>query len=136
MRDDARRFENWEGYRAGQVGLGVAVDYAMEWGLEAIRDRVHALAALLRERLAAVDGVTVHDRGRERCAIVTFSVAGRDAQDVARELSAERVNVSVARASSSRLDLGARGIDALVRASVHYYNSEDELERLVDLVAR
>jgi cysteine desulfurase/selenocysteine lyase len=136
LRDDARRFENWEGYRAGQVGLGVAVDYAQEWGLETIRDRVHALAALLRERLAALDGVTVHDRGRELCAIVTFSVAGRDAQDVARELSAERVNVSVARASAGRLDLGARGIDALVRASVHYYNSEDELERLVELVAR
>lgn len=136
LRDDARRFENWEVYRAGQVGLGVAVDYAQEWGLETIRDRVHALAALLRERLAALDGVTVHDRGRELCAIVTFSVAGRDAQDVARELSAERVNVSVARASAGRLDLGARGIDALVRASVHYYNSEDELERLVELVAR
>lgn len=136
LRDDARRFENWEGYRAGQVGLGVAVDYAMEWGLEAIRDRVHALAELLRERLATVDGVTVHDPGRERCAIVTFAVAGREAEDVARALSAERVNVSVTDASSSRLDLGARGIDTLVRASVHYYNSEDELDRLVDLVAR
>lgn len=136
LRDDARRFENWEGYRAGQVGLGVAVDYAMEWGLEAIRDRVHALAELLRERLATVDGVTVHDPGRERCAIVTFAVAGREAEDVARTLSAERVNVSVTDASSSRLDLGARGIDTLVRASVHYYNSEDELDRLVDLVAR
>ena len=134
VRGDARRFENWESYCAGRVGLGVAVDYALEWGLEAIRDRVCSLAALLRERLGAVEGVAVHDLGRERCAIVTFSVAGREPEAVARELSAERVNVSVSPASYSRLDFGPRGLQALVRASVHYYNTEDELEQLVELL--
>jgi len=134
VRSDARRFENWESYCAGKVGLGVAVDYALEWGLQAIRDRVFFLAALLRERLGAVEGVTVHDLGRERCAIVTFSVAGREPEAVARVLSAERINVSVSPASYSRLDLEARGLEALVRASVHYYNTEDELERLVELL--
>ncbi len=134
VRGDARRFENWESYCAGRVGLGVAVDYALEWGLEAIRDRVCSLAELLRERLGAVEGVAVHDLGLERCAIVTFSVAGHDPEAVARALSAERVNVSVSPASYSRLDLDARGLDALVRASVHYYNTEEELERMVELL--
>jgi cysteine desulfurase / selenocysteine lyase len=134
VRADARRFENWESYCAGKVGLGVAVDYALEWGLEAIRNRVCSLAALLRERLGAVEGVAVHDLGRERCAIVSFSVAGREPEAVARALSAERVNVSVSPGSASRLDLDARGLDALVRASVHYYNTEEELERMVELL--
>ncbi|MDP9293536.1 MAG: aminotransferase class V-fold PLP-dependent enzyme [Actinomycetota bacterium] len=134
VRGDARRFENWESYQAGRIGLGVAVDYALEWGLEAIRDRVCSLAELLRERLGAVEGVAVHDLGLERCAIVTFSVAGHDPEAVARALSAERVNVSVSPASYSRLDLDARGLDALVRASVHYYNTEEELERMVELL--
>src|SRR6266536_2715268 len=54
IRDDARRFENWESFVAGKLGLGAAVDYALQLGLEPIRDRVQALAAQLRGCLAEV----------------------------------------------------------------------------------
>jgi cysteine desulfurase / selenocysteine lyase len=135
IRDDARRFENWETYYAGKIGLGVAADYALELGLDAIRGRIDELATSLRRRLAALDGVTVHDRGETLAALVTFTVDGRSATEVERALAAERINVSVSAASSARLDLGGRGLDEIVRASVHYYNSGDELDRLVAAVA-
>ena len=77
----------------------------------------------------------VHDRGVEKCGIVTFTVAGVPAQEVASRLGAARVNVSVTPVSYSRLDLGSRGLDAVVRASVHYYNTEAEVGRLVELVS-
>jgi cysteine desulfurase / selenocysteine lyase len=134
IRDDARRFENWESFCAGKIGLGVAADYALALGLDAIRGRIDELASALRSRLAQIGGVTVHDHGETLAALVTFTLEGRRATDVKRELAAQAINVSVSPADSSQLDLGARGLDEVVRASVHYYNSEDELDRLVAAV--
>jgi cysteine desulfurase/selenocysteine lyase len=131
IRPDARRFESWETNFAGKIGLGVAADYALSWGLDAIAARVTALAEDLRERLRALDGVRVHDRGLRRCGIVTFTVDGVPAEDVRRRLAESGVNTSVSHASSARLDLPRRGLLELVRASVHYYNTDDELDRLV-----
>ena len=128
---DARRFENWEGYVAGKIGLGVAVDYALSWGLDAIAERVQMLAESLRQRLRQQPGVTVHDLGRQRGAIVTFTVAGVGCDVVRRALGAARVNVSVTAATSAQLDLPRRGLTEVVRASVHYYNTEAELDRMV-----
>ncbi|WP_029007734.1 aminotransferase class V-fold PLP-dependent enzyme [Azospirillum halopraeferens] len=134
LRPDARRFELWECNVAARIGLGVAVDYALSVGLDAIRDRVRGLAGLLRDRLATLPGVTVRDRGRERCAIVTFTVEGRAAASVKAALRAQGINVSVSVASSTRFDMDARGLSEVVRASPHYYNTEEELDRLVAAV--
>ncbi|MFZ0875205.1 MAG: aminotransferase class V-fold PLP-dependent enzyme, partial [Pseudonocardiaceae bacterium] len=136
IRPDARRFESWETNYAAKIGLGVAIDYALSWGLDAIETRVTALAESLRERLAALDGVHVHDQGQRRCAIVTFTVDGVPAQAVQRRLATSSVNTSVSLASSARLDLPRRGLSELVRASVHYYNTDEELDRLVDALPR
>ncbi|MEU8171295.1 aminotransferase class V-fold PLP-dependent enzyme [Microbispora hainanensis] len=132
VRGDARRFENWEGYVAGKIGLGVAAEYALSLGLAAIEERVTSLAEALRARLAAIPGVTVHDRGARRCGIVTLTVDGHHSEDVAARLSAAKVNVSVSAASSARWDFEARALPSLVRSSVHYYNTEDELDRLCE----
>jgi cysteine desulfurase / selenocysteine lyase len=136
IRPDARRFESWETNYASKIGLGVAVNYALFWGLDAIEARVTALAEGLRERLRAVDGVHVHDQGQRRCGIVTFTVEGVPAQEVRRRLAESAVNTSVSHASSARLDLPRRGLHELVRASVHYYNTDDELDRLIHALPR
>ena len=132
VRHDARRFENWETYYAGKIGLGVAAGAAVELGLDAIEQRVNSLAESLRRRLRALPGVLVHDRGRRLCGIVTFTVDGHDPQQIADQLRARRINVSVSIADYARWDLEARGLDAVVRASVHYYNTHDELDRLCE----
>jgi selenocysteine lyase/cysteine desulfurase len=135
MRDDARRFENWETYVAGKVALGVAADYALELGVENIWNRDRALAARLRDALGGVPGVTVRDQGATQGAIVTFTADGRSPRDLQASLAAEQINVSIASAPSARLDLEERGIDEMIRASVHYFNTDDELDRLVEIVA-
>jgi len=135
VRDDARKFENWETNYAGKLGLGAAVDYALDMGIDTTSSRLRDLAETLRQGLASINGVTVHDKGVERCGIVTFAVAGVASEAVSQHLSSQRMNTSTSPASHARLDLPHRGLPTLVRASVHYYNSVDEIERFVAAVA-
>ena len=136
IRGDARRFENWETNYAGKIGLGVAVDYALQWGLEDIRVRVSRLSLALRARLEGIWNVKTHDLGMERCGIVTFTVEGHPPRDIRRRLAEQKMNVSVSPAEYTRLDMEERGLESVVRASVHYYNSEDEVERFCQAVER
>jgi len=131
LRADARRFENWENNYAARLGLGRAIDYALDVGIDAIEREVTRLAALLRERLAAVPGVSVHDIGRRRCGIVTFSVAGVEAAQIETRLRAARILVSVSSPASTLIDAERRKLPSLVRSGVHYFNLESELDALV-----
>lgn len=131
---DARRFENWEANYAGKIGLGAAMDYALEWGLEAIRDRVYGLADSLRTQLRRIPGVVVRDLGKKPCAIVTFSYDPNDANELKMGLRKQGFNISVTTADSTLLDMQKRGILEMMRASVHYYNTEEEIERFCGLL--
>jgi selenocysteine lyase/cysteine desulfurase len=133
--ETARRLEAGETSQAMRAGLGVAVEYALAWGMEAIRDRVTTLADLLRERLAQIPGVTVHDLGAVRCGIVTFTLAGREPEAVRAYLAQRSINIKVATRESAFPDMDARGLKALARASIHYYNTEAELDRLCTLLS-
>ncbi len=135
IRPGLLRFETWECAVAARIGLGVAIDYALDLGLHAIERRVTALADRVRAQLATVPGVVVRDQGVRRCGIVTFTVEGVASAEVAAVLHERGVNVSVARAEFARFDFEARGLPDLVRASGHYYNTEAEVDRLCDAVA-
>lgn len=138
IRGGARRFESWEASAAGRLGLGRAADYALTLGLDVVQERVAGLAEQLRTDLAALPAVTVHDRGVTRCGIVTFSVLGSDARSIRARLADHRINVSVAPPLSAQLDSVSAGKrpeeDLVVRASVHYYNTETEAQRLVGVL--
>jgi len=136
IRADARRFECWETSVAGRLGLGAAVDYALSLGVERCSPRIVSLAEALRTRLSSIPGVTVRDLGRRRCGIVSFTVSGSAPEDVCRRLRAHRMNVSYSPASSTLLDMSRRNLPGLVRASVHYYNTENEINRFCEAVAR
>src|SRR5215216_1558207 len=132
IRAAARRFENWETNYAGKVGLTVAIDYARDWGISAIWDRVRFLASTLRAELEEIPGVTVRDIGAERCGIVTFTADGIEARQVQEGLAGQSMNVTTSTVDSTRFDMEARGLNEIVRASVHYYNDEAEIQRFCE----
>ncbi|MFN8497164.1 MAG: aminotransferase class V-fold PLP-dependent enzyme [Anaerolineae bacterium] len=138
LRGDARRFENWETNIAAKLGMGAAADYALATGVEAIWARISGLAASLRARLGGVKGVTVTDTAAHLSGIVTFTVAGYTAAEVQARLAGltPRINVTVSTRSSTLLDMTARGLESVVRASVHAYNIEAEIEALADALTR
>lgn len=130
----ARRFENWESYVAGRVGLATAVRYARRLGLPAIEARVAYVAETLRDALRQIDGVTVHDQGSKKCGIVTFKKEGVGPERMAESLRDLKINVSVSSLDYARLDLEPRRLSSLLRASVHYFNTKEEIGRFVETI--
>lgn len=134
LRSDARRFENWEYNYAAVLGLGAAMDYAQAWGIDAICARVQALAGSLREQLRQLPGVTVHDIGQQQSGLVTFSASGTEAADLKLKLAEQNITLVTTTPFSTRLDAEARQLPDLVRASVHYYNTVDEIDRFCQVL--
>lgn len=128
---NARKFEHWEANIAGKIGLKTACAYAMATGIPAIWKRVQTLSARLREVIAELQGFSVHDRGSSRGGIVTFSHKTLSADHITKVLREDfTINTSVSATQLTRIDLIGRGVAQMVRASVHAYNNEEDLDRL------
>lgn len=126
--DGARRFETWENSYVNVLGLGAAVAYALELGLDEIGRRTEALGARLRSGLDELPHVSTHDLGLRRCAIVTAAVEGMAADQVAAALAGRRINVSTTVPEHNQLDTEVRDVHPLVRLSPHYVNTEEEVD--------
>jgi selenocysteine lyase/cysteine desulfurase len=128
VRPDARRFEWYEKNPAVVLGLQKAVEYALNTGVERIWQRVEFLAAFFRQQLQEMICINIHDKGDVLCGIVTFSVIGVPATEVRAKLAAKNINVHIGLAPSTLYYMNRKGLDGIVRASVHYYNTEEEIE--------
>jgi selenocysteine lyase/cysteine desulfurase len=126
--EGARRYETFEVSVAAKVGLGVAIDYALDIGLDAITKRIQELGDSLRSRLDAAPFVRVIEADGPQSGIVPFYVEGRTSEAVVASLRAWGVNTSVIDALPRGFDPGRRNAQSLIRASVHYYNTDDELD--------
>lgn len=132
----AVRFENWERPVAAALAFGAAVDYARKVGLDRIWATITLRAPGLRSRLEATPGVSVHDLGAQPGAIVTFSIEGVPPGLIKDELARLQINVSTTKITSTRFDMEKRGLDEMVRASLHYLTTEAECDLLAEQVAR
>lgn len=132
LRADAARLESAEVAPALRCGLANALQEALEIGVENIRERIDTMAQMLRAELAQIDGVTVLDQGRERSGLVAFNVAGHEPQAVQRALAAQGVTIGANGVAYTPLDMHARGLTQIARASVSYLTTEAEIGKLLD----
>jgi selenocysteine lyase/cysteine desulfurase len=136
MREDARRFEKWECNPANKLGLAKAAEYCQNVDINIIWDRVQMLSDLLRNRLREIPGIEVLDLGRIQSGIVTFRSDQLKAEKIKYLLARENINTSMAIASGTLLDMRDRNIETAIRASVHYYNSEQEVDRFIQVLSK
>jgi cysteine desulfurase/selenocysteine lyase len=134
IRPDSKRFENWEQYCAGKYALGVSIDYALSWGLDEIQRRIYSIADNFRQKLSQIDGIQSTDEGVEKCGIITFTSDQLDPVAIKQALSEQRINVSTSKGSGNLVSFQGRGLKEVVRASVHYFNTDEEIDYFVDVL--
>lgn len=125
----ASRFETWEASHALRLGLGAALDQLHDVGLDAVSAHIGGLARIMRSRLAAIPGVVSADpSAADGSGIVTFLLENEDSRATVARLSEARIHVLAVPATHGQWDLGNRGLSRVVRASVHLYNDESDVD--------
>lgn len=131
LREDARRLETAEQPVALLLALQVAIAEALETGVGNIAAHVQPLAARLRERLAELPHVRVHDLGSgRRSGLVSFTVDGEAPAATRARLAAQGIHIGANGVPYTPLDMQARGLDGVARASVSWLNHEPDIDRL------
>ncbi|MAT54944.1 MAG: aminotransferase [Saprospirales bacterium] len=127
----AIRFEYFERPYELMVGSAAAMRYALNLGLANIERRVKALADLTRQKLSALPGVRVLDKGAELCGIVTAANPNWKKETLIGHLKKANINFSTQGRHNALIDFDEKGVEWALRVSPHYYNTEEEIEALV-----
>ena len=131
VKSDAKRFEYWERSYAGQVALGTAIDYALEWGIEQIRERIDHLAQRLRQELSDIEGVTLVEPKGDQCGIISFHSAKQSARELQQHLARHHINTSTVMFDANPFKTQQVDAPAALRVSLHYYNTTDEIMQFI-----
>ncbi|MGV6973045.1 cysteine desulfurase [Bacillus halotolerans] len=128
------KFEAGTPIIAGAIGLGAAIDFLKEIGLDEISRHEHKLAAYALERFRQLDGVTVYGP-EERAGLITFNLDDVHPHDVATVLDAEGIAVRAGHHCAQPL-MKWLDVTATARASFYLYNTEEEIDKLVEALQK
>lgn len=124
------KFEGGTPIIAGAVGLGAAIDFLTEIGMQKIHDYEEKLAAYALDRLSNIDGLTIYGP-KSRAALVTFNLDDVHPHDVSTVLDTEGIAIRAGHHCAQVL-MKWLDVSATARASMYLYNTEEDIDRLVD----
>jgi cysteine desulfurase/selenocysteine lyase len=117
-------FRNYVGF----VGLEESINYLLQFGLTNIRKKIINLSNLMRDELAKISGITLYgpEEPSKRTSIVSFSIDGQIPQRVIEHLEAKKIILAVREILDKKI----------LRASPHFFNTEEEILRVVEEIKK
>jgi selenocysteine lyase/cysteine desulfurase len=134
-RGDAGRFESAEFGVAARLGFGAALGELIDAGPAAVTRVVDGHVGALRAGLGACDGVTVFEPEDTDAAFLTFKCEGVAPAEVAHGLAEAGIAIASQPGMFAPLELSARGLDGVLRASPHAYTHDGEITRFLETLA-
>lgn len=131
-RPDAKRFEEWELPYALVLGSKMAIDLALDLGLDNIRQRNDYLCKVLRKGISENRKLRLLDLGDTISSIITVQIPNWKPQDFLLALRRKNINTSISHHDFARIDFDAKGVDWALRISPHYFNTEEEIAYLLN----
>ncbi|WP_449387421.1 aminotransferase class V-fold PLP-dependent enzyme [Chryseobacterium lineare] len=131
--DSAKRFEHWELSYASLLGFTEALQYANAIGMDAIENYNKNLSQTLRNNLQN-SGFKIWDIGKNLSSIVTFSGPEGDLENIQKVLKENNIFFSTTYKNSALIDFTKKNINGIVRLSPHYFNTEEEIETVSELL--
>ncbi len=128
---DAKMFECWERNMAAMIGLATAVEYLLKLDVKMVEQRIKQLSLNLREKLSGLTDIKILEKSNNCSGIVTFTKTSISATNLKDGLQKKGINISVIKQRNARLDLGKESTGDINRASLHYYNSEQEISEFI-----
>ena len=128
FKDMPEKFQTGFRNYVGMVGLEASVQYLMKFGIQNIRDKIIKLADQLRDELSKISGVTLYgpNESEKRTSIVSFNIEGQDPEKVVEKLERQKIVLAVREIEEKKL----------VRASPHFFNTEYEMQKVVDALRK
>ncbi len=129
------RFEAGTPNVADAIGLGAALDYVSRVGIHNIEHHEHVLTEYARQQLGAIPGLTLIGNPRHRVSVVSFQLDGIPTPEVGQLLDKEGIAVRAGH-HCAQPALRALGYEMSVRPSFAFYNTKEEIDRLVQAVRK
>ena len=131
------KFEAGTPIIAGAIGLGAAIDFLEEIGLENITEHEHKLAAYAMKKMSSINGLTIYgpQNANNRAGVITFNIEDVHPHDVATVLDAEGIAVRAGHHCAQPL-MKWLNVSATARASFYLYNSEEDVDKLVEGIGK
>ncbi|MFZ4587102.1 MAG: family 2A encapsulin nanocompartment cargo protein cysteine desulfurase [Candidatus Methylopumilus universalis] len=133
--DAPGRFEAGTGNIADAVGLGAAIDYVNSIGIDVINQYEHELLIYATSHLKNIEGLRLVGTAKDKASVLSFVIPGIQTEDIGAALNKEGIAVRSGHHCAQPI-LRRMGLETTVRPSLAFYNTHQEIDRLVEAIYR